>query len=95
MSMGTTFFGHASNVEVKVCYADGAEMTDYRYWVILATQVLRKDGSHSIQASPDAVASTLATGGFNVFIPSSGWGRIDWDQKGTHYRAENENQKRA
>jgi hypothetical protein len=84
---GFYFIGYAANVAVKVCYSDSAEMLDYPYWVVLVSPVRRRDFTVGIDSNPEAVASALTHAGLDVFIPSPGFGHIDWNQQGTHYRA--------
>src|SRR5690348_10775302 len=65
---GFYFVGHAANAAVKVCFSDGADMPDYPYWVILESQVRRKDVTALINARPEAIAAELAREGFDVFV---------------------------
>ena len=82
---GHYFLGHAANVEVLVCYSDGAEMPEYPFWVVLGNQVLRKHAQPSLDPSPQAVAKSLAAAGFQVFIPTKGWGTVGWAPSGEAY----------
>jgi hypothetical protein len=81
---GHYFVGYAGNVNVSVCYTDGAEMPEYPYWVVLKDPVLCKDVAE-IDSSPQAVATELSAEGFQVFIPTKGWGKIDWIPSGVVY----------
>jgi hypothetical protein len=82
---GHYFLGHAANVEVLVCYSDRAEMPQYPFWVVLGDQVLHKAAQPSLDSSPEAVASALAAGGLQIFIPSKGWGKVGWVPSGEAY----------
>ncbi len=88
---GFYFVGYAGNVAVKVCYSDGAEMPDYPYWVVLQNPAPGKNVAARINSHPEAVATELTRVGFDVFIPSRGFGRTDWDHAGAHYRANEKN----
>lgn len=82
---GHYFLGHAANVEVLVCHSDGAEMPEYPFWVVLGEQVLHKEAQPSLNSSPRAVAARLASGGLQIFIPTKGWGKVDWVPSGEAY----------
>ena len=82
---GHYYLGYALNVDVVVCLSDGAEMPDYPYWLVLQEPSLRQTTTQEIESSPQAVATRLAATGFQVFIPTQGWGMVDWIPSGESY----------
>lgn len=84
------FCGYARNTTVEVCDADQSEMPDYPYWLVLTDRSSWKDVKTELVAEPDSVAQILANAGFQVFIPSEGWSRIDWQPSGQVFEPKGE-----
>jgi hypothetical protein len=85
---GHYFIGYAANGSVEVCHSDGAELEEeYPYWVVLQDRFTRKGAQGVLNTSPEVVAAALADGGFKVFVPSDGWGKVDWVPSGKTYGA--------
>ncbi len=84
---GRYFIGYASNASVEVCHSDGAELEQYRFWVVLQDHFLRKSAQRALVAEPEHIAKELAAGGLEVLIPSGGWGRVGWVPSGKLYGA--------
>ena len=80
------FLGHAANLAVTVCDADDSEFPEYVYWAVLEEPMPWGKGTMQLSMEPDLIAEALACAGLNVFIPSDGWGRIDWTPSGKTFK---------
>lgn len=78
------FTGHASNAALKVCCSDD-ERLPHPYWVILGSRVVGGSSQVSIPVEIPILAEALAASGLEIFVPSKGWSKIDWNGSGDVY----------
>lgn len=83
------FLGHAVNLSLTVCDADGSDLPEYPYWLAVGEPSARGKGTAQLSNEPDEIAKTLAQAGFNVFIPTEGWERKDWVLSGKTFSCVN------
>ncbi|KQV51511.1 hypothetical protein ASD07_29595 [Duganella sp. Root336D2] len=78
------FIAYAANASLKVCCSDDDRLP-HPYWVILESRVV--DGRSSISLPEDIpiLAEALAASGLEIFVPSKGWSKIDWNGSGDVY----------
>ena len=81
------FLAYASNASVEVCHSDDDLSEIYPFWVVVKDSRTRMPSSQSIPTDPSEVATILASSGFQIFLPSAGWGKVDWDQSGSTFGA--------
>ncbi|MDC8758487.1 hypothetical protein [Janthinobacterium fluminis] len=81
------FIGYAANASLKVCRSDDDRLP-HPYWVILGQSVVHRAGLMSIPTDVPILAAVLAGGGLEVFVPSKGWSKTDWNGSGDVYRGQ-------
>ena len=78
------FIGYAANASLKVCCSDD-DRFPHPYWVILGPRVIDGSSQVSIPVDIPILAEALAASGLEIFVPSKGWSKIDWNGSGDAY----------
>ncbi|MNM60682.1 hypothetical protein D3C81_719720 [compost metagenome] len=78
------FIAYAANASLKVCGSDD-DRFHHPYWVILGPLVLDGSSQVSIPVDIPILAEALAARGLEIFVPSKGWSKFDWNGSGDTY----------
>jgi len=78
---GRYFCSFGQDPELEICYADGALLSEYRFWLPISANLASAE-TYAIQS-----ATVLSRLGYECFVPTPGWGRKDWYGRGSHFTA--------
>jgi hypothetical protein len=79
------YIARATNCAIEVSDADDEDLPQYKHWVAVTNWKLAASDQTLASADPREVAKELASAGFEVFLPSSGWPQVGWDQTGEYF----------
>lgn len=78
------FIGRAANASLKICCSDDDRLP-HPYWVVLGPCLVERSSQVRIPTDIPILAEALAASGLEIFVPSKGWSKIDWDGAGDLY----------